>query len=425
MKPSSVIRLLFLLLAGWLSVGCCRHSHDEEQTVDRTVLIFMAANNDLYGDALGDIRQILHNTDWETLGKGKLLVFFSGQPDHNHNPGGQRLWRISPSKNLKKSTADTVLLQTYHFENPLEPAAMRQIIAEALHLAPAEHYGLVLWSHSTGWIPKDLEMTSGESRLRAAPDNDLRTKWFGAEAKTDGTNSYHHMDYSELAAVLENFGWDYIIADACLCASVETAYDLRRAADFLVGSPTEVLSEGFPYDRMLPLLFTGRTARQISFDVAESFLSYYRDEYMFSGRYCPYATITVADLSQMDSLACAARPLLARMKKDSLSTQDVQVYDGRRNSLFFDFDSFVRENVALSEDDPQYRDFRIQLEKTVPYLGHTDFFYSTMSGGGVSIRVKEYCGLATFIPRYGSEDNLLEHCSLAYPATAWAQAVGF
>ena len=418
----TLVKVAALLLAGWLLGSCC-HRHEDQATADRTVLMYMSANNDLYYDALRDIRSVLSSCDRSVLGKkGQLLVFFSGPTDRS--PGGQRLLRINPSKDLKKQLADTVLLNAYSFDNPLDPAAMQQVMDDAVRLAPASHYGLIMWSHSTGWLPKNLEMTTGDAR-RAFRADELRTKWFGAEPKKSNGNEFNHMDFSELAEVMEPYGWEFLIGDACLCSSVELGYELRHAAGYLVGSPTEVLTEGFPYKRILPLLYSKNSPLEISQSVAACFIDFFQNDYYFNGHLCPYATIAVTDLSEMEALAAATQPLMAKMKKDSLSIQGVQVYDGRANTMFFDFDSFVRENLADPDSDPDYQRFKTQLQKAVPYSGHTNYFYSTASGSGRTIRVDDYCGLATYVPRKVSKDELIGKCNEAWPATAWAQAIGY
>lgn len=422
-----MVKVATLLLAGWLLVGC-RHHNEQADTASRTVLMYMSANNDLYYDALRDIRNVLSSCDRSMLGKGQLLVFFSGSTDPKttgSNPGGQRLWRIKPSKDLKKQLADTVLLKAYQFDNPLDPAAMRQVISDAVTLAPADHYGLIMWSHSTGWLPKNLEMTTGDIRPRAAHVDQLRTKWFGAEPKKGSSTEFNHMDFSELADVMEPFGWEFLIGDACLCSSVETAYDLRHAVDYLVGSPTEILTEGFPYKRILPLLYSDRAPLDICRSVATCFIDFFQNDYYFNGRLCPYATIAVTDMAEIDSLAAATRPLIAKMNKDSLSVRDVQVYDGRVNTMFFDFDSFIRENIETPDSDPDYQVFKAQLDRAVPYRGYTDYFYSTASGNGRVIKIDDYSGLATYVPRYGLKDELIGKCNEVWPATAWARAIGY
>ena len=62
------------------------------------------------------------------------------------------------------------------------------------------------------------------------------------------------MDISELAAAIDGSGvrFDYLLFDACFMSSVEALYDLRRAADYIVASPCEVMAHGFPYTTSTP-----------------------------------------------------------------------------------------------------------------------------------------------------------------------------
>ena len=71
------------------------------------------------------------------------------------------------------------------------------------------------------------------------------------------------MDISELAAAIDGSGvrFDYLLFDACFMSSVEALYDLRRAADYIVASPCEVMAHGFPYDTVIPSLFADDGAR--------------------------------------------------------------------------------------------------------------------------------------------------------------------
>ena len=45
-----------------------------------------------------------------------------------------------------------------------------------------------------------------------------------------------------------------IIFDACFMSSVEALYDLRSVAPYIVAAPAAVMSGGFPYSTMVPLL---------------------------------------------------------------------------------------------------------------------------------------------------------------------------
>lgn len=55
--------------------------------------------------------------------------------------------------------------------------------------------------------------------------------------------------------------FDYLLFELLFQSSVEALYDLRRAADYIVASPCEVMAHGFPYDTVIPSLFADDGAR--------------------------------------------------------------------------------------------------------------------------------------------------------------------
>ena len=56
--------------------------------------------------------------------------------------------------------------------------------------------------------------------------------------------------------------FDYILFDACLMSQVEVAYELRDTADYLILSPAEVMSAGFPYFKITKYLLSADNSEQ-------------------------------------------------------------------------------------------------------------------------------------------------------------------
>jgi hypothetical protein len=54
---------------------------------------------------------------------------------------------------------------------------------------------------------------------------------------------------------------DFIIFDACFMGSVEVCYELKDKAEYIVASPTEILSPGFVYSSMMQHLFKPKADR--------------------------------------------------------------------------------------------------------------------------------------------------------------------
>ena len=60
-----------------------------------------------------------------------------------------------------------------------------------------------------------------------------------------------------MAQALESIGrhWKFIFSDCCNMQGIETAYELRNVADYLIASPAEITGNGAPYDAMLKDFF--------------------------------------------------------------------------------------------------------------------------------------------------------------------------
>ena len=152
-------------------------------------------------------------------------------------------------------------------------------LTELTKAFPSKHYGLVLWSHASGWIPK---------RKAFGIDNNKNSNY---------SNSGTELEIPALRGILEQLPHlDFILSDACLMQTVEVAHELRQVTDYLIGSPSEIPGEGAPYDRiMLPMMRGNAT------EIAEQYYQYFTDR--------QGVALSVVDCRQMDNLAIATAPL--------------------------------------------------------------------------------------------------------------------
>ena len=143
--------------------------------------------------------------------------------------------------------------------NTGDPNTLQQFIVESVRLYPADHYGLVIWNHGTGWLDvnvyesvralgssaplfkrKQVALSDGTTRPIAFDDSskdfldtaDLRAAFAGAQAET-------------------GVRLDLIGMDACLMAMVEGAQELADFADYFVGSQEVEPMAGWPYAPIL------------------------------------------------------------------------------------------------------------------------------------------------------------------------------
>ena len=152
-----------------------------------------------------------------------------------------------------------------------------QLIATARWLFekhPAERYGLVLWSHGTGWQPEEIAQVAAEARPDAAAkaESNDRAGTPGSYALfrstlralqrpparaerailfDDGTG--HSLDTLELQRVMDTLAetvgqpLELLGMDACLMASLEVAYQIKSSVRAFVASAELVPGHSWPY----------------------------------------------------------------------------------------------------------------------------------------------------------------------------------
>ena len=168
------IRFLFCALAMALTLFSCKKAETEEIVVvkrPKTVLLYMVANNNLSYDAENSISRLQNG--YIPAEEGNLLVY-------KHCAGMDPVLL-----HIKKGEEGTVVADTaYRF--PPRVSATKSALTQALNvtqaLFPADSYGLILWSHGTGWIPPLASSSSAaqEQRSGSCPE-----RTFGLDGKAE------------------------------------------------------------------------------------------------------------------------------------------------------------------------------------------------------------------------------------------------
>lgn len=274
-----------------------------------------------------------------------------------------------------------------------------QLIASACWLFeayPAERYGLVLWSHGSGWEPSEVESiarvarpvgaaNTHESRLRAAAPGSralFRTtlrSMLSAEAPAerailfdDGTG--HSLDTLELARVTATIAQaigqplELLGMDACLMASLEVAYEIRDSVRYLVASQELVPGYSWPYERIFGALRAA--ADQPGADLAQrivtEYVRYYQERPPAAGDITKVA-LDLARISafagNVDSLAAALVAELDAAAPLTWTAQDVcfrtETRNGTRQPNKFQFHLWdvgtLTRQLASTAPNPQLR----------------------------------------------------------------------
>jgi hypothetical protein len=333
--------ILFLPLLLPLFIACSKESDEPDVApVERTVIVYMSADNDMWADALADVEEMQVGFSE----RGVTLVVFldlAGEP---------------PCL-LQVAHGATTTVKTYPEFNSAEASQMRRVLNDVIELYPVGSYGLVLWSHATSWLPANHQL------------------------KSFGEDGDRRMNIPELAAALP-VRFDFILFDACLMGSVEVAYELKDKTDYLVASTTEAISDGFPYEQIIPELIKPQVDLKA---VAQRYFDYYNAQVGADRS----ATISVVETGHLPELARQLK-LLCEGSIVDVQTFDrsaVQRLDVYEEQYTFDLLDFV--NKALPEADKS--NFVAQLGKAVLYKNHTPQFIQLYD-------INTYCGLSCYIP---------------------------
>ncbi|MDR0749874.1 MAG: hypothetical protein LBF62_09930 [Tannerellaceae bacterium] len=324
-----------------------------EGASNRTLLVYMIASN-LGDDLKNNLKIITSVTTKENLNGGHLLVYYS------ENKEKASLFEIKPDEN---GTPTQSVIHTYEGQSAVSKETMRNVINEAVSLYPADSYGMLLSSHASAWLP-----ASYHTMLRAFGEENGR--WF---------------DIDDLAQAIPDNLFDFLIFDACSMGAIECMYELKNKANYIVASPSEVLTVGFPYQTILPRLFTKEA------DLA----NVAKDFYEFFNTYTyPTGNISVIVTKELDGLTAITKEILRGNEEAvlSLDISGIQVLSCLPKSpvVFVDFADMIKQ-LATGE---QYRRFEEALEKAVRYPYSTKQIFAAGYGGYYD--VSTYSGLSVY-----------------------------
>ncbi len=372
-----------LLLFAFVLISC--EKDEPERSSGRTLLVYMIASNNLESDIAKNINAMLKGLP--SVGKAcNLIVYWDGCT------GNPKLSRYTVDE--KGTVSNENIQREYGNQNSASPEVMKMVFRDMFKLNPSESYGLIMSSHGTGWLPADVS-----------------TKF-----KSFGQDDGKVMEIPDLAAALTEViyqPFDYILFDACLMSSVEVAYELRNAADYIIASPAEVLSEGFPFNILMPYLYSDKVS-DYTIKLPEAFIDYYNNYYYY-GNYAGWGTIATVKCSEMEALALQVKDLLMA-HSDGLQHIDVtklQRYD--RTNLGFIYSTCDLKHFISTLSFPETPDsFLEQLDKTVIFK---DFVHNNLL---FKITEETYSGIGIYIPQ---ADKPKWNAYL--PNMAWYEAAGW
>jgi hypothetical protein len=315
------------------------------QKAQWTVLVYVAAHNNLEDLGLRSLKQILNVGSTSQLKLAVLYDSYDGAARYIAGEPGQA----------------AVEEQLSEFDSG-DPDALLETARWAFEQCPAERYALILWSHGTGWRPETEDRSVGRAGYygwqpaeiariaRQARGDDEVSESDAADRSAapggrilfrstleqilqrddraicfdDGTG--RSLDTLELERVMHEIAaitgqpLDLLGMDACLMANLETAYQVREHVCYLVASEELVPGYSWPYDTILATLRGNDTMPAA--DLAQLIVSEYVAFYEKHPPMLNYGDVTkvALDLSRIDDIAQAADELAGAVLAN-LSTQ--------------------------------------------------------------------------------------------------------
>lgn len=373
-------KIIFILCCIIL-IGCRKEIPSANiKIANNTVLVYMAANNNLKTAAINSINEMEMSAK-DLDGDLFVLIKTSGYRSD--------LLKIKYDK-TDNIVSDTV--KTYGNENTSNPDFLKKVIIDAKKDYPSHSFGLVLWSHGSSWFPPQ----------KNAP---VRPILYGGRVllKSFGYDRGEVMDVIDLKRALPD-DLKFILFDACSMGSLEVAYELRHNTAYIIASPTETLSNSFPYDKITPLLFGTVDDYKL---ICQQYLESYRSR---SGIY-QSASVSLIKTDELNDLAIAVKKLLDLVPPRNINDKRAGVqnlsFDINSPVPAYDFLDFLHKNFNISDYSPVEQ----QFHKAIIYKGATERFLDKP--------IDQFGGLSTYLPLV--KDKNIDY----YRQLSWFTSAGY
>lgn len=417
------MKFLLRICSVLLLFSACKESANEEpipvsEPTLRTVIVYMAGDNNLgsrgYLDT--DLSEIVQGSR-DIPANNRLVVFVD-------NAGSSKLPYIAEVKN---GVCDTLVRFSENFYVS-DPARFSSVISTIESRCPAKEYGLVLWGHATGWL------VTADSVSQSRPASS-RFRAYGADGGSSVNFTVERwMNITQMSRALSSLPrFKFIFADCCCMMDVEVAYQLRKATDYLIGSPSEIPGPGAPYHLMVKDLFlrTDDFYKTMIDDYYNYYLALYQtSEYAYdsSTKYLKGYSVPLSavDMRYVDELAAVTRDLIVH--PDSFQTDSVPYYFQTDVPIMYDMGCLL-ERICSQID---YQRWKTTFDKAVTYKRFSARWmtvYSSLMLTQIQNKFRfdenNFSGVSMYVPKSSYNFSSLYQYNATIPSFDWYHAVGW
>ncbi len=433
MRIGNCTRTLLAAVMGALALQACEKVEAEEiiyEEKEKTIIIYMVSNNDLAGIAVNNINKILEGY---IPADGNLAVYSNNFDLVTGEKKGSPMTLVNLFRDEGGNIVRDTIIDRFPVSNSATKERLRSVLSVVKTTLPAKEYGLIFWSHATGWLPSgyySANHDSGSEVETSASEHDgylKRLMRLKESRKLHGTNSgtasynwpappeggdpYAHlvksfgseenveMPVTDLANAIP-YKMDFIAFDACLMGGIETAYQLKDLCNYYIASPAEILADGFPYETVMKPLFEGDYTA-----ATEAIYNHYANQ---TGENRS-VTISLVKSSGLDDVAAQAKIIFESYRNNiaTLNISGIQPYFRYNKHWFYDIGDFMDK---LAGDDAAA--FKEALEKAVVAK------YTTGRMLDLTIDPARFSGISTYINNPANDE-----LDAYYQGLEWDKAV--
>lgn len=402
------MRKFLIGIIAMTAVTACNKDNEETKTpLERTVLIYMAAENNLtkwnnnsYYYADDDLKQIKEGA--KIIGNNCLAVYVDKAES---TPPYMLYYRNG------ELTDSIPMEETY----TSDPATLEQVAGRAFRDNAASSYGLVLWGHGTGWnIKSDSVSYTSMARKKA----------YGGDTgnNTYNTTGKYWMNLPSMAKALSHAPHlDFIFCDCCHMACIENAYELRNVTDYLIGSAAEIPGEGAPYQTVVPAMMEKSTFWRSIVD------RYY--EQRSEGLDVPLAVVKTSEVA---TLASATKNVLQSFadkfggEYPDMSGLIHYYNDKSHGNMYYDMNDFILK-FASSDNYAAWKqafDRAVVYKKMATRWMTNRVYYSSdwnIYYGDFTVTEQKFGGVTMFVPQWRFQNT--ENTTISQ--MGWYYAAGY
>lgn len=370
----TVFFFLFALCAAALA-SCRKDDGGGPVPVGRVVVAYLGGDNNLSSEVPQKIEALTAGLAAHGTHGDRLLIFHDAQ---RQEPALTEVYLDS------RGAVRSQTVRTYDGSDSADGATMAAVCADARAMYPAARFGLVVFSHASGWLPEGMYLNP---LLPVSPANAAGVVSAPGPAEPgsrsifrDGNNE---MEIAELADALPAGMFDWIVFETCFMAGVEVAYELRGKAPVILASSAEIVSPGFTevYPRAMGYLLAGDIEgfARAAFEHADAQSGWRRS--------ATCSVIRTAGLQPLKEFIAANADFGVEV-----DVFDVQRFDRNAYRLFFDLEDYCGR---LLPTDALRAELARLIAGCVVWKAATPEF---MTGHG-GFAIERHSGLTSYIPQ--------------------------